>query len=269
MVGGGDDTIYGSAELLRTYGSTWSIQHVSVRSDAQQLTADQLVVPLVEAALRRKDFAQLHAILDPERSRMGLARLREVPPDEAGVYWVERKLFGEPKRISTAGDVQEAGAGDLEWINERAREIMSPLERNAFDISSAELKLAKVARLYANCGLMRNRFVRMAFSVGGPVGFSLVEATTPGVSFPGYTELVRIYPTRREQSARRDALVALANDAIRIHRENGIERTQVLVDSKDAAVLEEAGFTPLGTRIELLASRAGASQIVNFINLLA
>ena len=109
----------------------------------------------------------------------------------------------------------------------------------------------------------------MAFSVSGPNGFSLVEVTTPGVSFPGTTELARLYPTRKDPPARRDALIALAHDAIRIHRENRIERTQLLVDVKDAPVLEDAGFVKVGTRIELIAGRNGASQIVNFINLLA
>ncbi len=271
MVAGGDDTIYGTAELLRTYGSTWSMQHVCVSDTNKTLTADQLVVPLVEAALRRKDFSYLHALVDPDRSRMGLARLRAMPPDENGVYWVERVLFSEPQRPTSAvHDVQEATPSDLEWVAERAREVVRPLERNAFDMANAaDLKLGKVQRLYSNVGMVRQRLVRMAFSVSGPNGFSLVEVTTPGVSFPGNTELARLYPTRKEAPARRDALIALAYDAIRVHHEHRIERTQILVDTKDAQILEDAGFTRVGTRIELIASRNGASQIVNFINLLA
>jgi hypothetical protein len=271
MVGGGDDTIYGSAELLRSYSATWSIQHVCVSETSQSLTADQLVVPLVEAALRRKDFSYLHALVDPERSRMGLARLRAMPPDENGIYWVERVLFSEPQRPASAvHDVQDAAPGDLEWIAERTREVVRPLERNALDLSSAgDLRLGKVQRLYSSVGLVRQRLVRISFSPSGPNGFALVEVTTQGVSFPGYAELARRYPTRKDAPARRDALIALAHDAIRVHRENRIDRTQILVDMKDAPVLEEVGFVKVGMRIELIASRHGASQIVNFINLLA
>ena len=271
MVGGGDDTIYGTAELLRTYSATWSMQHVCVSETSQSLTADQLVVPLVEAALRRKDFDYLHALVDPERSRMGLARLRAMPPDENGIYWVERVLFNEPQRAASAvHDVQDAAPGDLDWVVERAREAVRPLERSAFDMGNAsDLRLTKVQRLYGNVGIVRQRLVRMSFSPSGPNGFALVEVTTQGVSFPGYTELARLYPTRKDAPARRDALIALAHDAIRVHRENRVDRTQILVDTKDAPVLEEAGFVKVGTRIELIAGRNGASQIVNFINLLA
>lgn len=268
MVGEGDDTIYGSAELLRTYTSTWSLQHIGLRDSAQHLSAEQLVTPLIEAVLRRKEFAHLHAILDPEKSRVSLSKLRGIPPDETGVWWAEKRLVGEPARLSSrSDDVQSAATGDIDWIIERASELMRPLERAAFDITAAELRLGRVQRVYSNVGLQRQRLVRMAFSVGGPLGFSLIEATTAGVSFPGYAELVRLYPTRREPAARADALLALADDAIRVHRENGVERTQFLLDPKDAQVLEKAGYAPLGARIEMLASRHGAAQIVNFINL--
>ncbi|MBC7794732.1 MAG: PilZ domain-containing protein [Clostridia bacterium] len=268
MVGEGDDTIYGTAELLRTYVSTWSLQHIALRESAQHLTADQMVAPLVEAALRRKEFAHLHAILDPEKSRVSLAKLRTIPPDESGVWWSEKRLVGEPTKLQTrSDDVQDAAIGDIEWIIERCGELMRPLERAAFDITAPELRLGKIQRLYSNMGLGRQRFVRMAFSVGGPLGFSLIEVTSPGVSFPGYGELVRLYPTRREPSAREDALLALADDAIRVQRENGVERTQFLLDPRDAMVMEAAGYAWLGARIEMLASRNGASQIVNFINL--
>jgi hypothetical protein len=194
-----------------------------------------------------------------------------MPPDENGIYWVERVLFSEPQRAASAvHDVQEAAPGDLEWIAERAREVVRPLERSAFDLTNAgDLRLNKVQRLYGNVGIVRQRLVRMSFSPSGPNGFALVEVTTQGVSFPGYTELARLYPTRKDAAARRDALIALAQDAIRVHRENRVDRTQLLVDTKDAPILEEAGFVRVGTRIEMIASRNGASQIVNFINLLA
>ena len=268
MVGEGDDTIYGSAEMLRTYTSTWSLQHICLRESAKHLTADQLVAPLIEAALRRKELSHVHAILDPEKSRVSLSKLRGIPPDEAGVFWSEKRLVGEPARVGgRSDDVQGAATGDIDWIMERAGELLRPLERTAFDVSTAELRLPRIQRTYSNLGLSRQRFVRMAFSVGGPLGFSLVEVATPGISFPGFVDLVRLYPTRREPSARADALLALADDAIRLQRENGIERTQFLLDPKDAAVLEQAGYAALGPRIEMLATRAGASQIVNFINL--
>lgn len=268
MVGEGDDTIYGSAELLRTYLGTWSLQHIGLRESAQHLTAEQLVTPLIEAALRRKEFAHLHAILDPDKSRVSLSKLRSIPQNEGGVWWSEKRLVGEPARLGArSDDVQSAATGDIDWLVERAAELLSPLERAAFDLTAPELRLARIQRVYSNLGLARQRFVRMAFSVGGPLGFSLIEVTTPGVSFPGYGELVRLYPTRREASARADALLALADDAIRIQRDNGVERTQFLLDPRDAAVLENAGYTMLGHRIELLSTRAGASQIVNFINL--
>ena len=83
------------------------------------------------------------------------------------------------------GDVQEAGVGDMAWVMDRLNELFQPLERHAFDLSHAELKLSLMERLYKNLGLMRRRLVRMAFSVTGPLGFSLVDRRTPSMTGTG------------------------------------------------------------------------------------
>ncbi|MEM6730443.1 MAG: hypothetical protein AAF658_02740, partial [Myxococcota bacterium] len=64
LVGGHDDEIFGNAELIHSYRTTWTLQNLGVLS-GWQLTPDQLAVPMIEMAMRRDDFDHLHAILDP------------------------------------------------------------------------------------------------------------------------------------------------------------------------------------------------------------
>lgn len=271
LVGGNDDTICGNAELLHTYSTTWSLQHVGARQDSQ-LSADQLVVPLVESGMRRKDFQMLHALLDPQRSRIALARLRGAHPDEESLVWSERVLVTEPEGAEvgqSADEVQEAGVGDMEWVASRLAELFRPLERQALDLSAAELRLDRMARRYKTLGLERRRLVRMAFSVTGPLGFALVELTTPGVCFTGQCDLARLFATRKDARGRRDALLALARDAARLCREQGRSAPRFLLAPRDAELLVQEGYVSLGERVEVVASRTGAAQIVNFINLLS
>lgn len=271
LVAGADDKVFGNAELLHTYSSTWSLQHTGVQLDAP-VTPEQLVGPLIEAALRRSDFQHMHAILDPEKSRVALARLQTSDVDPKHIAWSERTLVAEVTERAVPNDLaeaQDAGPGDLQWLVEQLRTRTDELTRAVFDLTGAELRLDRVNRLYHHSGLERSRRVRIAFSVSGPVGFSLLESTTPGVCLPGHADLARLYTTRRDESARRDALGLLARDAVRLARASGRKRTLFLVEPEDAERLAAHGFVVVGRRLELVASRTGATQVAAFSSLMS
>ncbi|MEL6544211.1 MAG: hypothetical protein AAFQ82_06265, partial [Myxococcota bacterium] len=271
LVGGHDDEIFGNAELIHSYSQTWSLQHLGVLP-GWQLTADQLVVPLVEMALRRDDFEQLHALLNPSASRLGLSRLRAAQPDPNHLDWREYVVFTdrEPEtRRFDLREVQDSGPGDLPWLLEQLEQRFTSLQRATLDLDGEEIELATTSRRYHRLGLERRRRARMAFSVTGPLGFSLLETTSPGASFQDYLDLVRIVPTRNDEQGRKEALVTLARDAVQHKLSEARRRTLILVEPADAELLDELELERQGTRIEVYASRAGAAQIVNFVNLLA
>jgi hypothetical protein len=272
MVAGGDEQLVATAELLRTYGSTWSLQHVFARADAD-LTADAVVVPLVQAALRRTDFTHLHAILDPARSKDRLAKLLAI--ESAPDTLVVRRLIlvgaaaDALPVMEQAHEVQEAAAADLEWVATRVGEQLTALELMAMRLHTGELRLEETGRFFHSLGVWRGRRVRLAMSVGGPLGFSLIERASAGLSFDGHADLARIYTLRNTGATRQTTLLSLAFDALRLER--GGERRHVLflVAADEAKLLVAAGLTPLGERLEVVASRDGAQRVVNCLNLLS
>ncbi len=270
LVGGHDDEIFGNAELLQSYRSTWSLQHLGVLP-GWQLTADQLVVPLVEMGLRRDDFDQLHAMLNPSASRLGLSRLRAAQPDPEHLDWRELVLFTdrspETRRFDLR-EVQDAGPGDRQWLLDQMDQRFSALHRATLDLVPNELQLESTWRRYHQLGLERKRRIRMAFSITGPLGFSMLESTSPGTNFQDYLDLVRIIPTRSDELGRKEAILTLARDAVQQKLREARRRSLLLLRPEDAEALDDTEFTRLGTRIEVFASRAGAAQIVNFVNLL-
>lgn len=270
LVGGHDDEIFGNAELLQSYRHTWSLQHLGVLP-GWQLTADQLVVPLVEMGLRRDDFEQLHAMLDPSASRLGLSRLRAAQPDPMHLDWQELVVFTDPAPESRRFDlreVQDAGPGDRQWLLEQMEQRFTALHRATLDLVPNELNLDTVSRRYHQVGLERKRRIRMAFSITGPLGFSLLESASPGASFQDYLDVVRLVPTRSDAPGRKEAILTLARDAVQQKLREARRRTLLLLRPDDAEALEETELVRVGSRIEVFASRAGAAQIVNFVNLL-
>ncbi|MEO1483591.1 MAG: hypothetical protein AAFU77_15895 [Myxococcota bacterium] len=270
LVGGHDDGIFGNAELVRVYRTSWLLQHLGVLP-GWALTPDQLAVPLLEAAMRREDFEHLYALLDPTSSRLGLSRLRAAQPDPNHLDWNELALFADPSpqiRRFDLRDVRSAGHGDNDWLVTQFEQRFSALRRKTLDLCPEELELATIGREFHKRGLQRRRHVRIAISVGGPLGFSLVETTSPGANFQGHLDLIRLVPTQTSPSGRREALLTLARDAVQTQLNFARRRSLLLVPIEDADVFYDTEFKLMGSRVEVFASRAGAAQIVNFVNLL-
>lgn len=272
LVGGHDNELYGNAELIRSYANTLQLQHLGVLP-GWQLTPDQLVLPLVETAMRRDDFQQLYAILDPSNSELGLSRLRNTEPDPQHVHWSEFVLFTDPtpeSRRFDLSEVQDFTPDDRSWIQELLEQRFTKLQRLTLDLNRTELSLESIRREFQGFGLERKRRVRVLLSPSGPLGCSLIETTSPGANFQGYLDLVRIVPRRKDEAGRREAYRTLARDAVQSQLYQAARRrTLVLVPPDDAWLLSDTEFEQLGSRIEVCASRSGAAQIANFVSLFA
>ncbi|MEE8408203.1 MAG: hypothetical protein V3T05_01230 [Myxococcota bacterium] len=271
LVSGSHQEVHGTAELLRTYGSTWSLQHVGVR-DTARIGASDLVVPLIQAAARRTDFSHLHAILDPNRSEDGFARLRSLDTASESLQWSERMLVrvGASYTVpsSLPEEVQAAKSADLDWVVRQLSEHLTPLEISAFCIRPSDLRLADTGKMFHSIGLKRQRLVRIAMSVSGPLGFSLIDQSTPGLSFEGYSAMVRLHIAVRTAATRQSALTALTHDAIRVLRDAGNQDVYLLLTDEQLDDLEALGFDDVARRIEVVATRDGASLAVGGLNLL-
>ena len=79
--------------------------------------------------------------------------------------------------------------------------------------------------------------------------------------------MARIIATVRRSEPKRSAVLSMAHDHVALQQAKGHE-ARVLVPPEQEAWLIEAGFESHGARAEILADRASATQIVNFINLL-
>jgi len=272
MVGGAHGELHGTAELLRSFGTTWGLQHVGTIPEAQ-LDADQIVTTLVQTAQRRSDFTHLHALLDPARSRDQLARLRALEPSPNDLVVRDRVLLtdGERYRLpkSLNEDMHDAQNTDLDWIAARLRDRLEPLAVVALRLFPAELRLDDTDRAFHTIGLGRRRAMRMAMSVSGPIGFSLIEQSSPGVNFAGLADLVRPVVTVTATEAHNSALTALAHDAVRVQRASGRRHAWLLVEPEEVEILTGGGFDVVGPRVEVFASRDGAGQVINCLNLLS
>lgn len=269
VIGGAEDEIQGTAELLHTYPVAWSLQHVGLLASSR-LTPDQLLVPAIGGAMQQASCQYLHALLDPEQPS-GLDRLREIAPSSNSLMWREWVLFTTPAGYrppaSLADDLHDADAADLDWIGTKVATRFAPLERGALALEQKGMGLGSMRRFYGALGLERRRVVRIAVGVGGPLGFSLIEQSSPGFNFEGYCDLARLIPTMQLVATRDAAAVTLAHDAVAIQRDANL-RVLLMVPDELAAALQEAGFVGLGRRVEIFADRDGASQVINFINLL-
>ncbi|MBI5509146.1 MAG: hypothetical protein HY903_10370 [Deltaproteobacteria bacterium] len=272
MVATTGERLLASAELVRLYGSTWSLVHAGARRDAG-LSSDTVVVPLIQSAWRRTDFAHLHTILDPNKSRDGLARLLSLEPTPSTLALKKAVLMSAttvaPPTKDGAADIQEAAVSDLEWVAARLAERLSPLAVSAYCLKAGELRLEETGRFFHAVGLWRRRRVRLAMSVGGPMGFALVEQSSPGVSLAGTADLVRLFPMRATGPARQAALLSLAHDALRLQKDADIRTCMFLVSDEEAEILAGAGYNVVGERLEILATREGAQRVVNCLNLLS
>ena len=106
-------------------------------------------------------------------------------------------------------------------------------------------------------------------SVGGPLGFALLEQSSPGLFPATEADLARLFTLRSSGATRQTTLLSLARDAVRLQREADRRGPAFLLAPEDARVLSEAGFEVVGERVEVLASRDGATRVVNCLNLLS
>jgi hypothetical protein len=272
VVGVVQGEIHTSAELLRTYGTTWSLQHVGALPDAK-VDRERTVLHLVQAATRREEVTHLHALLDPAASRDRLARLQSLAPQPDHLLWLWRELVQEPEGASPGpppgSDLHEATAQDLEWVAGELAQAFPPLLHRALRLAPAELRLDETDRLYHAIGLSRRRLVRVAMGVGGPVGVALIEQTSPGACFGGLGDTIRLHVAAGAAAARPTILSALALDAARLQRQSGRKPGLFVVSPADALALAALGFLSAGPRIEVAADRDGATRLVNGINLLS
>ncbi len=272
VVGQAEGDLVGAAELIRTYQGTWTLQHVGAL-DGARLTIDQLVVPLVEDVVSRRDFKCLHALLEVKGGSQALDRLRGQRPDGTQLWWREHTLVTEGPSYAVPSalgeDIQHAGPPDRDFIIGKLRERWQPLELEALDLTAGQLGLESIGRVFRGLGLERRRLVRMCMSVGGPLGFSLIEQSSAGLNFSGLSDLVRLVPIARLPATRRGALVALAHDAMQLQREWGRRHASLLIEPEHLADLEPAGFVKVATVVEVFAARSAATQVVNFVGLLS
>jgi hypothetical protein len=267
VAGGPPGSIEGTVELLRTWRGTWSLQHVAMLAKSR-LTIDQLALYALVAVARRRDFAHLHALIEPADDA-GLEKLRGIEPDREGLMWREWHLLthdAEPPPCTL--DARDAADADLPWLRARLAEQLSDVELAAFDLEEPRLDLAAVARLYAPLGLERRRTARIVSSVSEPAGLSLSEQSSAGLSLEGFTDAARLFVTTSVEAHRKDAALALAADAARAQQQSA-RPVLLMIAPELSPALIAAGYRSLGTRIEIIATRDAAAQVVNFVSLLA
>lgn len=271
IVAGTDDQLQGTAELLCMYSGTYLLQHWG-RLPESRLTHDQLLLPLLELALAGKEFQSLVALLDMEPTSSGLLKLREQPIDPEHLVWREQAVLlsrVDDTTLSANLDVQPASDADLEWVSRKLKEQMSPLEFRALGLGPEQLRLTSTSRAFHALGLERSRQVRLALGISGPIGCALIEQSAPGLSMSFWGDIVRIYTFTHDAESAANVAVALVRDALVHQRNRGKREVGFLVEPSLATHLAASGLTLLGQRLETTASRDGAGQVVNLLNVLS
>jgi len=265
-----ENSIFGTAEAIRDYEGTWTLQHAGTAPNPP-LPAERLIAPLIERLLRDPTFAHLRCLM-PATSEAGWFRqLAVVNADPESLSMQERVLLSpnieyEPR---SPGDVYGAKKDDdLDWVLTRLNARHSPVERSALKLeTSGGLRVKRSSPAFQEIGLVHRRLIRIAMSVTGPIGFSIVEQSSPGHNLSGYADLVRMYALTNKADERSEVLHALADDAVRLQQESARGGPYFLLEPQDATLLNKFGYDYRGHFVEIIASRPGVSRLTNFINL--
>lgn len=267
LVAGAEDHLEGATEALLLYPETWSVRFARAL-DGSRLTLEQLLMPLIDQLMRPTDLQFLHMAVAPNPAGPGAEALGSLDPEQI-TSRVWEVLVPGPRYQRPATQPAEASDADrdnLAWIDTKAAGVTHPLEHRAFALNARDLPLDGVQKRYHGAGLERRRRVRLAMSISGPLGFALVEDTTPGVLLDTIGPVCRVFPTSASPQNRVSAAVTLAHDAVDLADTSA--QVQIWVPEDLRPALEAEGFEHRGNRVDTVISRAAAPQLVNVLTIL-
>jgi hypothetical protein len=276
VIGSSEGARRGTAELVRTYNHTWTLQHFG-STIAPALSQEQLLAAVCEEALHQESFSALHALCQPIASEPLLVAIERLALDASEVS-LRRWVLLAPKADRSAALAAPASErldelhapqhDEREWLTTRLAALCSPLELLALDMSVDELELDSVAAAYRAIGLGRGRELRIALGVTGPMGFALIEHAARGVSLTGYGDLARLYSIVGDTQAAQHTLSILAAAAVTLDRSWGASPL-LLVNEELAPLLAQAGYELVGPRTEVIVARAAVARLAGHLRLRA
>ena len=269
MVGVEHQLVNGSAEAIQLYPNTWRLQHIGVTSTAP-VSVERILSPLLERLLRKKSFQYAHFLIPSRSMHKWLETLRTLGSDPKKLTWSEKVLLAPKSDYVPLSreDISEARDSNLNWVVSKLRQRHSLVMCQGLGFLGAEpLRMPRVERFYRGLGLLRERSVRIAIAVTGPIGFSLIEQGSPGLSLGYSGDLVRLYAVEAGASAQRAAFRALADDALRFSRAGHRPDPVFLLDPDDAAKLADVPFEDRGYCTELIATREMVERMWGLLNL--
>ncbi|MBN1959761.1 MAG: hypothetical protein JW841_02340 [Deltaproteobacteria bacterium] len=269
VVGTSEGSHQGTAEIIRTYSQTWTLQHLG-KLPGSPLTSEQLIVAACEEALRHQNFGCLHALCEPRDDDPLLAAINRIQLSTAEVTQRPCALFKPIESLNfvplRTDELHAPDADECDWLTTRLAAMHTKRELFALDLNLAELELSSISAAYRNIGLSRRRDLRIAIGVTGPNGFALFEHTSRGVSLTGYGDIARLYCIVSDQQSQMHTLSVLAKTAIALAR--SWSSSPLLLISKDyVSILQELGYLLIGQRIELLITREAVIRLVGHLRL--
>lgn len=140
--------------------------------------------------------------------------------------------------------VSDASAGEVDLLLEAVARVRSAAFRDAHDLVPERIALPRIASLWADAGLRRERAILVARDARGPAAGAVLELVDDGVHLFGLLDSVRIFPLREGPLATPTG-TALLHAARAWYRARGKEKYVYYLEQEDDAHALRAGLTVL------------------------
>jgi hypothetical protein len=213
-----DGSPHGHIAAIRAYSKTWIVHHLSALPGGRQDSslARILVLSILEYLEQRPDAEWIRAFYRPENrwpARVFGSVARLMSDSRLSTYQVLRYLRPDGQSAAPVAApglrVRPAEPGDLEAAEAMFVGRANHIGLSAEDLCASELRLDTVAQCYRPLGLERRREVLLAERAGRPVGFALLEISSPGLNLSELTSAFRVFVPGGESQVRQ-ALIAAA-----------------------------------------------------------
>lgn len=266
MVSGDDTQVQSSADLVRTREKTWSLMHLAHKPEQG---GEAVLMPLFQTAMRRADVGYVHALIRVEDVLQALSSLATLPhgTELSTRVWTLVTGMPAPLAADVSDEAHDAGPDDRPWVLRKLEQVLTPLECAAHDITDRQLTGNELGRYYRGVGLDAARIVRLANSISGNLGFSLIDNVASGISLEPWANTARLYPTGISTAGRRSALMTLAQDAGTVQARLG-HPARYLVSPADAELLTGGALQNRGSYIEIVVARDAVDKLMEVLDLL-